>query len=89
VTDQPYAGEGDGDGEDQPALAGASGDDISAGTSVSGLGGEALRTSAPEAGMPPVEEDAARTGWGREAGETGIQPPATHDRTGQSEKPAD
>lgn len=75
--------------EEEPALAGASGDDISAGTSVSGIGGEALRTAAPEDGMPPVSEDGARTGWGRVAAETGIQPAATNDRTGQSEKPAD
>jgi hypothetical protein len=71
---------------DQP-LAGASGDDISAGTSVSGVGGEALKTSDPEAGLRPVDEEGARIGWGKEAAETGDQPTAPNDGTGQSEKP--
>jgi hypothetical protein len=73
--------------EDQPSLAGASGDDISAGTSVSGVGGEALRTEDRGAGLPPVAEEGARIGWGKEAAELGIQPSATNDGTGQSEKP--
>jgi len=93
VTDDPLAGASGDDqplagasGDDQP-LAGASGDDISAGTSVSGVGGEALKTDDPEVGLPPVHEEGARIGWGKEAAETGIQPTASNDGTGQSEKP--
>jgi hypothetical protein len=71
---------------DRP-LAGASGDDISAGTSVSGVGGGALKTEDRDAGLPPIAEEGARIGWGKEAAATGIQPTATNDGTGQSEKP--
>jgi hypothetical protein len=73
--------------EEDTALAGASGDDVSAGTSVSGVGGEAGRTENPDAGLRPVAERAAEVGWGRDVAETGQQPPAAHDGTGQSEKP--
>ena len=74
--------------EQEAALAGAGGDDVSAGTSVSGVGGEAGRTENPGAGLQPVADRAAEVGWGRDVAETGQEPPATHDRTGQSEKPA-
>jgi hypothetical protein len=70
------------------ALAGAGGDDVSAGTSVSGVGGEAGRTQNPDAGLQSVADRAAEVGWGRDVAETGQEPPATNDRTGQSEKPA-
>jgi hypothetical protein len=74
--------------EEETALAGASGDDVSAGTSVSGVGGEAGRTANPEAGLRSVADRASEVGWGRDMAETGQEPPATHDGTGQSEKPA-
>jgi len=74
--------------EQDAPLAGASGDDVSAGTSVSGLGGEAGRTESPDAGLLSVAERAAEVGWGRDVAETGQEPPATNDGTGQSEKPA-
>jgi hypothetical protein len=73
--------------EEGTALAGASGDDVSAGTSVSGVGGEAGRTENPDVGLRPVAERAAEVGWGRDVAETGQQPPAANDGTGQSEKP--
>lgn len=73
--------------EEGPALVGAGGDDVSAGTSVSGVGGEAGRTKNPDAGLLPVADRAAEVGWGRDVAETGQQPPATNDGTGQSEKP--
>ena len=75
--------------DEERELAGSSGDDISAGTSVSGLGGEAGRTDEPEQGLPPVHEGGARSGWGRQAAETGEQLVAGNDGTGQSEKPTD
>ena len=74
--------------EQDKALAGASGDDVSAGTSVSGVGGEAGRTENPDAGLQSVADRAAEVGWGRHVAETGQQAPATNDGTGQSEKPA-
>jgi hypothetical protein len=74
-------------GQESP-LAGAGGDDVSAGTSVSGVGGEPGRTENPDAGLKPVAERAAEVGWGRDVAETGQEPPATNDGTGQSEKPA-
>ena len=74
--------------EQDTALAGASGDDVSAGTSVSGIGGEAGRTEDPDAGLQSVADRAAEVGWGRDVAETGQEPPATNDGTGQSEKPA-
>lgn len=81
------AGEREAERDGEPALAGASGDDVSAGTSVSGLGGEALKTSDRDAGLPPVDEQGARKGWGREAAETGLEPGAPNDGTGASETP--
>jgi hypothetical protein len=74
--------------DEQPSLAGASGDDVSAGTSVSGVGGEALRTDNEEAGLDPVNEEGARIGWGKLAREVGQQG-APNDGTGQSERPPD
>ena len=68
------------------SLAGASGDDVSAGTSVSGVGGELLKNESDETGLPSVAEGGARLGWGRDAAETDVQPPARNDGTGQSEK---
>lgn len=76
------------DQQDERPLAGASGDDVSAGTSVSGIGGEALRTSGDEPGLRPVHEGGARIGWGRDAAESGEQLVAGNDGTGQSEKQA-
>lgn len=75
------------DQEEERSLAGSSGDDISAGTSVSGIGGEALRTSGEGPQLQPVHEGGARTGWGRAAAESGEQLVAGNDGTGQSEKP--
>lgn len=74
--------------EQDTALAGAGGDDVSAGTSVSGVGGQAGRTRDPDAGLQSVAERAAEVGWGRDVAETGQKPPAGNDGTGQSEKPA-
>ena len=74
--------------EQDAALAGASGDDVSAGTSVSGVGGQAGRTEEPDAGLQSVADRAAEVGWGRDVAETGQEPPAANDGTGQSEKPA-
>lgn len=74
--------------EQDTALAGAGGDDVSAGTSVSGVGGQAGRTRDPDAGLQSVAERAAEVGWGRDVAETGQEPPAGNDGTGQSEKPA-
>ena len=73
--------------EQDAALAGASGDDVSAGTSVSGVGGEAGRTENPDTRLRSVADRAAEVGWGRDVAESGQEPPATHDGTGQSEKP--
>ncbi|HVL05097.1 MAG TPA: hypothetical protein VM388_03865 [Acidimicrobiales bacterium] len=70
------------------ALAGTGGDSKSAGTSVSGVGGELGSTEDADAGLRPVAERAAEVAWGRDVAESGQQPPATHDGTGQSEKPA-
>ena len=75
------------DGEDEEReLAGASGDDVSAGTSVSGVGGELLRTEATESGLSPVAEGGARLGWGKDAAEMGQQRAGSNKSTGQSEK---
>ena len=74
--------------DEQSSLAGASGDDVSAGTSVSGVGGEPLRTENKEAGLDPVDEQAERIGWGKMAREVGQQK-APNDATGQSERPPD
>ena len=40
--------------DDERALAGAGGDDVSAGTSLSGVGGESSRTENEESGLTPV-----------------------------------
>lgn len=77
------------DADRERALAGAGGDDVSAGTSVSGVGGEATRTDNDEAGLSPVADRAAQVGWGKDAVVGPEQPVATHDGTGQSEKPTD
>lgn len=74
--------------EQDTPLAGAGGDDVSAGTSVSGVGGEAGRTENPDAGLRSVADRAAEVAWGRDVAETGQEPPATNDGTGLSEKPA-
>jgi len=73
--------------DDTAELAGAAGADVSAGTSVSGIGGEALQTEDRDAGLLPVDEQAARIGWGRAAAETDVTPPAANEGTGQSEHP--
>ena len=75
------------DPDEDTGLAGASGDDISAGTSVSGVGGEALQTENEDAGLRPVHEQGARIGWGRDVAEADVQPVGGDDGTGQSEKP--
>jgi hypothetical protein len=77
------------DDEAEPGLAGSAGADVSAGTSVSGLGGEALKTDDGTTGLDPVDERATDVGWGRHAAQTGMEPPAANDGTGQSEKPRD
>jgi hypothetical protein len=74
--------------EHQPSLAGAAGDDVSAGTSVSGVGGEALRTEDDDGRLRPVDEQGARIGWGKMAREVGQQS-APNDGTGQSERSPD
>ena len=74
--------------EQDTALAGAGGDDVSAGTAVSGVGGQAGSTENADAGLQSVADRAAEVGWGRDVAETGQEPPATNDGTGQSEKPA-
>ena len=70
-------------------LAGTGGDDVSAGTSVSGVGGEAMETANEDAGLTPVHEAGARLGWGKDAAEMGLQPSGANDGTGQSERPVD
>jgi hypothetical protein len=75
--------------DEERELAGSSGDDVSAGTSMSGVGGEAGRTDNPEEGLRPVHEGGATIGWGRQAAETGEQLAAENDGTGQSEKPTE
>lgn len=75
--------------DEEPTLAGSSGDDVSAGTSVSGVGGEALRAATDDVGLRPVHEQGARLGWGKDAREKGIEDAADNDGTGQSEKPAE
>ena len=57
-------------------------------TALAGAGGEAGRTENPDAGLQSVADRAAEVGWGRDVAETGQEPPASHDGTGQSEKPA-
>ena len=73
--------------DDERELSGSSGDDVSAGTSVSGVGGEANRQANEKVGLRPVYEEGARIGWGKQAQETGEQLVAGNDGTGQSEKP--
>jgi hypothetical protein len=75
--------------DDEPALAGSSGDDVSAGTSVSGVGGRLGETENRDAGLTPVDERAAEVAWGRDVAETDVAPPAANDGTGQSEKPSE
>lgn len=70
-------------------LTGAGGDDVSAGTSVGGVGGEATRMENDDAGLTSVADRAARVAWGKDAAEGPEQPVASNDGTGQSEKPAD
>jgi hypothetical protein len=74
--------------DEAPELAGSSGDDVSAGTSVSGVGGELGKTENRDAGLEPVNERAAEVAWGRDVADTDVVPPATNDGTGQSEKPS-
>ena len=73
--------------DEERELAGSSGDDVSAGTSVSGVGGEAMETADEESGLLPVAEGGARLGWGQDAAEAGQQLVAGNEGTGQSEKP--
>ena len=70
-------------------LAGASGDDVSAGASVSGVGGGPMQTSDEDEGVLPVHDAGARLGWGKAAAQAGEQPVAGNDGTGQSEKGRD
>ncbi len=72
---------------DERHLAGSSGDDVSAGTSVSGVGGEAMDTTGEDAGLRPVHEGGAELGWGKDAARAGEQLTGGNDGTGQSEKP--
>lgn len=73
--------------EQETTLAGVGGDDVSAGTSLGGVGGEVLREENRDAGLRPVAERGAEVGWGRTADEAGEQAVAGHDGAGQSEKP--
>ena len=75
------------DADQDRALAGVGGDDVSAGTSVSGVGGEAKRTENEDAGLSSVADRAAQVAWGKDVAEGDEQPVATNDGTGQSEKP--
>jgi hypothetical protein len=75
------------DADQDTALTGAAGDDVSAGTSVSGVGGEATRTENEEVGLSSVADQAAHVAWGRDVAEGGHGPNATNEGTGQSEKP--
>ena len=75
------------DADQERALAGVGGDDVSAGTSVSGVGGEATRTENEDAGLTSVADRAAEVAWGKDLAEGAEQPVATNDGTGQSEKP--
>jgi len=72
--------------EEEPALAGSAGDDLTAGTSVSGVGGEHLQDEDPDEGLAPVNEQAERIGWGKTMRDSPDQPVASNDDTGQSEK---
>ena len=75
--------------DDERHLTGSGGDAKSAGTSVSGVGGEAMTMADEESGLEPVDEGGARIGWGRDAAEAPEQPVAGNDATGQSERPAE
>jgi hypothetical protein len=75
------------DSDQDRALAGAGGDDVSAGTSVTGVGGEATRTENEGVGLSSVADRAAEVAWGKDLAEGAEQPVATNDGTGQSEKP--
>ncbi len=77
------------DERDERKLAGSSGDDISAGTSVSGVGGEAMDTGDDEGGLSPAYNAGPDVGWRKDASEIGDQFVAGNDGTGQSERPAD
>ncbi len=74
---------------DERKLAGSSGDDISAGTSVSGVGGEAMNTGDDERGLSPAHNAGPDAGWRKDASEIDEQFVASNDGTGQSEKPTD
>jgi len=73
-------------GEEEPALAGAAGADVTAGTSVSGVGGEQLQGEDRDEGLAPVNEQAERIGWGKTMRDSPDQPVTSNDDTGQSEK---
>jgi hypothetical protein len=75
------------DDDDDRQLTGAGGDDVSAGTSVGGVGGEVTRNENEDAGLMSVADRAAEIAWGKDVAEGGQQAPATHDGTGQSERP--
>ncbi len=47
-------------------LLGSGGHDISGAMTVSGVGGELLRTDEPEAGLDPVDEQGEKLGWGKD-----------------------
>ncbi|HEX6597530.1 MAG TPA: hypothetical protein VF045_11375 [Acidimicrobiales bacterium] len=56
--------------DDQEGMAGAAGDNVSSGVSVSGVGGQELGTEAGVAdegigGIDDIVEQARRTAWGR------------------------
>ena len=57
--------------DDQQGMAGAAADDVSAGVSVSGVGGQELGTEAGAAdegigGIDDIVEQGRRTAWGRD-----------------------
>jgi hypothetical protein len=72
--------------EDAPHVAGSGGHDVNAGISLSGLGGEVLRTHDEDEGLRRVGEQGERIGWGHLARDAGPQPAAPNEGTGLTDK---
>jgi hypothetical protein len=65
MNDQSRTTPGAPDQDDEP-LAGVAGDDVSAGISGSGVGGQEIGgADGDETGLDEVVEEGTRTGWGR------------------------
>lgn len=76
--------------EEDPQIprVGSGGDDMSAGITVSGLGGEELTTERPEKDLRRPDEQGARLGWGQHpAADDALEQAASNEGTGQTEKP--